>query len=320
MSSMPLGYLDAAGRRAATILPLTWATIVISILVSVIIAALLWAAVRRARSRGGAAETRLVAVERGGNGLRWIGYGVLISAIPLLITIVWTMVALASVSGPPGNTRLTLDVTPHQWWWEVQYDAPTPDQRVTTANEIHIPVGVPVLVRLHSNDVIHSFWVPKLTGKTDAIPGQVNLSWMQADQPGRYQGQCQEFCGFQHAHMAFEVVAQSPEKFEQWRTQQLQPAPAPKTDAQKRGAQLFEFRCGLCHRVRGTTAGAVIAPDLTHLMSRAMLAAGTLPNSPGNLAGWIQDPQGVKPGSLMPDQYLSSNQLNDVRAYLETLQ
>jgi cytochrome c oxidase subunit 2 len=320
MSSVPLGYLDAAGRRAAVVLPLTWATIVISVLVCVIIGALLWRGVLGARARGGASETRAVPVERGGNGVRWIGIGLLISAVPLLITLVWTMVALASASGPPGNTALTLDVTPHQWWWEVQYDAPTPDRQFTTANEIHIPVGVPVLVKLHGADVIHSFWVPKLTGKTDAIPGQVNQSWMQADKAGRYAGICQEFCGFQHAHMAFEVVAQPPDEFDRWRAQQLQPAAEPQSDAQKRGKQLVEYRCGLCHRVQGTTAGAVTAPDLTHLMSRSSIAAGTLPNKPGNLAGWIQDPQGVKPGALMPNQYLSSHQLNDVLAYLETLQ
>jgi cytochrome c oxidase subunit 2 len=190
----------------------------------------------------------------------------------------------------------------------------------TTANEIHIPVGVPVRVRLHGADVIHSFWVPKLTGKTDAIPGQVNQSWIQADKPGRYAGTCQEFCGFQHAHMAFEVVAQTPDEFARWRTHQLEPATQPQSDAQMRGMQLVEYRCGLCHRVRGTTAGAFSAPDLTHLMSRRSIAAGALPNNPGSLAGWIQDPQGVKPGALMPNQYLSSRQLNDVLAYLETLQ
>jgi cytochrome c oxidase subunit 2 len=320
MSSVPLGYLDAAGRRAATVLPLTWAVIIISVLVCIIIGALLWRAVLGARARGGAAETRAVPVERGGNGLRWIGIGLLISAVPLLITLVWTMVALASVSGPPANTALTLDVTPHQWWWEVQYEAASPDQRFTTANEIHIPVGVPVLVKLHGADVIHSFWVPKLTGKTDAIPGQVNQSWIQADKPGRYEGTCQEFCGFQHAHMALEVVAQPADEFARWRAHQLQPASEPQSDAQTRGLQLVEYRCGLCHRVRGTTAGAFSAPDLTHLMSRRTIAAGALPNNPGSLVGWIQDPQGVKPGALMPNQYLSSKQLNDVLAYLETLQ
>jgi cytochrome c oxidase subunit 2 len=320
VKTTPLGYLDAAGQRAATVLPLTWAVIVISIVVCVVIAILLWRAVRRSRASGGAAETRAVAVERGGNGLRWIGMGLAISAIPLLITLVWTMVALAAVSGPPGHTAFTVDVTARQWWWEVQYGAASPDQQFVTANEIHIPAGKPVLVRRHGGDVIHSFWVPKLTGKTDTIPGQVNFSWLQADRPGRYHGQCTEFCGFQHAHMALDVVADTPEDFAHWRAHQLQPASAPQSEAQRRGMQVVEYRCGLCHSVRGSTAGARAAPDLTHLMSRKTIAAGTLANNPGNLAGWIQDPQGIKPGSLMPNEYLSAAQLNDVLAYLETLQ
>jgi cytochrome c oxidase subunit 2 len=320
MKDVPLNYLEAAGRRAATILPLTWATIIISILVCVIIGALLWLAIARTGSRGGARETRSIAVQRGGNGLRWIGVGLVISALPLALILVWTMVALASTSGPPNRTALTLDVTPRQWWWDVNYTFDSPDQSFSTANEIHIPVGVPVLVRLHGVDVIHSFWVPKLTGKTDAIPGQVNTSWMQADVPGRYQGQCTEFCGFQHAHMAFEVVAQSAESFTEWRANQVSAARDPHTEPQIRGRSLVEYRCGLCHQVRGTSAGAVSAPDLTHLMSRQRIASGTLLNNPGNLAGWIQDPQGIKPGTLMPNQYLSSAQLSDLLAYLETLQ
>jgi cytochrome c oxidase subunit 2 len=202
----------------------------------------------------------------------------------------------------------------------VRYGGDQPSEVFETANEIHIPVGRPVLVRLHSADVIHSFWVPKLSGKTDVIPGQTNQSWMQADAPGRYLGQCSEFCGYQHAHMQFEVVAQTLEDFAVWRAAQLEPATAPSTPEAKRGLALVEFRCALCHQVRGTTAGAVSGPDLTHLMSRETLAGGTLANNPGNLVGWIQNPQDLKPGSLMPNQYLSSQQLSDVLAYVETLQ
>lgn len=319
MTNTPLGYLDAAGQRAHVVLPLTWFTLIVSTLVCIVIAVLLWLAVRRAHSVGGPEETRAVPVERGGNGLRWITVGLLLSAVPLLVTLVWTMVALAAVSGPPSHPGLVLDVTGHQWWWEVQYNAASPSETFTTANEIHIPVGVPVLVRLHGGDVIHSFWVPKLSGKTDAIPGQTNLSWMEADQPGRYRGQCSEYCGFQHAFMGFEVVADSKEDFEQWRAAELQPAPAPITEAQSRGMAIVQYRCGLCHRVRGTEAEAVSAPDLTHLMSRHTIAAGRLLNNPGNLIGWIQDPQGIKPGSLMPNQYLSAQQLADVQSYLVLL-
>ncbi len=315
----PLGYLDAAGQRAQIVLPLTWLTLSISILVCVVIACLLWAAVRRSRASGGAAQTRVVPIVHGGNGLKWIGVGVAISCVPLLITLVWTMVALASASGPPSHPALTLDVTAHQWWWEVRYSAAQPDQTFATANEIHIPVGKRVLVRLHGGDVIHSFWVPKLTGKTDTIPGQTNLSWMEADRPGRYSGQCTEYCGPQHAHMAFVVLAESPADFEHWRSHQLESASDPTTPQQTRGLALVEYRCGLCHQVRGTQAGAVAAPDLTHLMSRGTIAAGTLPNGPGTLAEWIEAPQQLKPGNLMPNQELSSEQLTDTLAYLETL-
>ena len=315
----PLGYLDAAGTRAQTILPLTWFTLVISVLVCLIVGILLWLGMRRARS-GGALETRGTAIERGGSGIKWISVGLLISAAPLLVTLIWTMVALAAVSGPPKHPGLTLDVTAHQWWWEVHYDSAQPSEVLTTANEIHIPVGVPVLVRLHGADVIHSFWVPKLSGKTDVIPGQTNLSWMQAEWPGRYRGQCAEFCGFQHAYMGFEVVAEPRADFERWRAAELKPAPPPVTAAQTRGQALVQYRCGLCHQVRGTDAHAVSAPDLTHLMSRRTIAAGRLLNNPGNLAGWIEDPQGIKPGNQMPNQYLSSQQLSDAQAYLELLE
>jgi len=315
----PLGYLDAAGQRAHIILPLTWLTIAISLLVCVVIAVLLWLGVRRARSSGGAAETRATAVTGGRSGVRWIGMGIAISGVPLLIALVWTMVALAEASGPPADPGLTLDITAHQWWWEVHYDAAQPDQTFTTANEIHIPVGQRVLVRLHGGDVIHSFWVPKLTGKTDTIPGQTNLSWMEADRPGRYRGQCTEYCGWQHAHMAFEVVAEPPAQFQRWRAQQLQPAPAPTTPEQTRGRSLVVYRCGACHRVGGTLAGALAGPDLTHVMSRSTIAAGTLPTGPGTLAEWIEAPQALKPGNLMPNQGLSAQQLTDALAYLETL-
>ena len=321
MSRSPLQYLThAAGARAEAILPLTWYTLIVSIVVCIVIAALLWVAVRRARSAPPAeGPSGLPPVEAGPSGVRWISVGIVISCVPLAATMVWTMLTLSAVAGPPANPALTLDVTARDWWWDVRYAAADPTRQFSTANEIHIPVGVPVLVRLHAADVIHSFWVPMLSGKTDVIPGQTNLSWLEASAPGRYLGQCSEFCGFQHAHMQFEVVAESQQDFEKWRAAQLEDAAAPQTAEQTRGAQLVVYRCGLCHRVRGTDAGAVFAPDLTHLMSRRTIAAGTLPNNPGTLAGWIENSQSVKPGNLMPDQYLSGRQLADTVAYLETL-
>ena len=315
MIGAPLSYLSSAGRRAATILPLTWFTLCVSIAVCLIIATLVWIAARRAR-RAAPAE---VAVEQRGDGVRWIAIGVILTSIPLAITLVWTIGALANVVGPPRRPDLVLDVTGHQWWWQVDYNGALPSDRFATANEIHIPVGAKVLVRLHGGDVIHSFWVPKLSGKTDAIPGQTNLSWLEADHPGVYRGQCTEYCGVEHARMGFEVIAESRDQFERWRAAQLQTAPPPVTAAQLRGSQLFEFRCSLCHAVRGTTAASHYGPDLTHIASRRMIAGAMLPNNPGTLSGWIENPQTIKPGALMPDQHLSGRQLADLRAYLETL-
>jgi cytochrome c oxidase subunit II len=319
MSGLPLNYLTAAGQRAQATLGLTWFTLIVSILVCVIITLLLWGAVRRARVSGGAAETRATALSDAVGGERWIGIGLVLSSVPLLVALVWTMVTLAAVAEPATPPGMVIDVTGHQWWWEVRYGAAEPDQIFTTANEIHIPVNTRVRVRLHGADVIHSFWVPQLTGKTDTIPGQTNVSWLEARNPGRYLGQCTEYCGWQHAHMRLEVVAESKADFERWRAQQLQPAPAPETAAQARGRDLVEYRCGLCHQVRGTDAGSGVGPDLTHLGSRRMIAAGSLANQPGNLAAWIEAAQAIKPGNLMPNQGLSAQQLQDVVAYLDSL-
>ena len=317
MIDAPLQYLTSAGQRADAVVPLMWFTIVVSVAVCLIIAVILWLAVVRSTETG--RESASVPVERGLSGLNWITIGLVLSAIPLLVSVFWTMAVLAQIAGPPAHPALILDVTGKQFWWEVTYNGASPSDRFTTANEIHIPVGVPVLVRLNGGDVIHSFWVPLLSGKTDAIPGQHNQMWMQAGAPGRFRGQCAEFCGMQHARMAFEVVAEPRDQFERWRTRQLQPAPQPVTVGQKRGLEVVEFRCGLCHAVRGTDARSGLGPDLTHLMSRRLIASGALPNTPGALAGWVQNPQGVKPGSQMPDQYLSGPQLQDVGAYLATL-
>jgi cytochrome c oxidase subunit 2 len=314
-----LDYLSSAGERAATIVPLTWFTLIVSIVVCWVIAVLLWSGVRRARRLGPDVEPRAIEVRRGGDGLGWIKWGLAVSAVPLLVSLVWTMAALGSVAGPPRRPGLTIDVTPRQWWWEVRYSGARPADTFLTANEIHIPTGTRVLVRLHGGDVIHSFWVPQLSGKTDAIPGQTNLSWIAADRPGRYYGQCTEFCGLEHAKMAFEVVADTPANFEAWRRAQLQTAPPPATAAAERGLRFFEYRCALCHAVRGTSAASYYGPDLTHLMSRRLIAGGTLPNNRGTLGGWVEAPQTVKPGALMPDQRLTGQQVNDVIAYLETL-
>jgi cytochrome c oxidase subunit II len=234
-----------------------------------------------------------------------------------LVTDFWTDRALAALST---SQPLKIKVTGHQWWWDVEYEATVPSQMVTTANELHIPVGRPVLLELTSHDVIHSFWVPNLHGKKDLIPGYVTTLWIQADQPGVFRGQCAEFCGHQHAHMALLVIAEPPEAFAAWREAQQHPAGAPSDALQQRGQEVFlSSACVLCHTIRGTPAGAKAAPDLTHLASRQMLAAGTLYNTPGHLAGWIVDAQQLKPGNKMPPNSLTGSDLQALLAYLTSL-
>jgi cytochrome c oxidase subunit II len=215
---------------------------------------------------------------------------------------------------------LTLKIIGHQWWWEVRYEDAQPSRILTTANEIHIPAGEPVRIILTSTDVIHSFWVPSLAGKIDLIPGHQNVIELKADKPGIYRGQCAEFCGQQHANMSTLVIADPPPVFEAWLNDQLRAAAAPASAEAKAGAEVFLNRpCVMCHRIGGTAAGGTVAPDLTHIASRHTLAAGTLTMSRGNLAAWIADPQGIKPGVHMPVVDLDGNELNAIVAYLEEL-
>ena len=254
-----------------------------------------------------------------GNGLRWIYIGVGISSAALFAALIWTLVTLAAINGPPGPPKVQLRITGYQWWWKVEYLSNDPSRTLITANEIHIPVGEPVRIELLAGDVIHSFWIPKLAGKTDTIPGQRNVMWLEADKPGRYRGQCTEYCGHQHAHMAMFVIAESRSAFEHWWNDQLKPAPAPVSEKTRSGEKLFEYRCGVCHMVRGTQSGGAVAPDLTHLISRHTIAAGTLPTTIAALSGWIANPQAIKPGNHMPVLYLSGPELDNLRSFLVTL-
>jgi cytochrome c oxidase subunit 2 len=235
----------------------------------------------------------------------------------LLIASIGTDRALASLAL---TNALSIEVTAHQWWWEIRYDDPQPSRVFVTANELHIPVGRPVFVRLKSDDVIHSFWVPNLHGKKDLIPGRDATIKFRADRVGTFRGQCAEFCGYQHANMAFLVIAQSPQDYEGWVQTQLATAREPADDTQRRGQEVFlGTTCVMCHTIQGTQAQGKTAPDLTHLASRQTLAAGTLPNSRGHLAGWILDPQSIKPGVNMPANPLPAEDLHPLLAYLESL-
>lgn len=218
------------------------------------------------------------------------------------------------------NPQLTINVTANQWWWDVEYTDHQASNQFRTANEIHLPVGVPAEITLQSNDVIHSFWIPNLAGKQDLIPGRVTDIQILPQKTGTFRGQCAEFCGVQHANMALDVTVESKADFERWMAAQKRPAFAPMTKLQFAGYRYVTTReCSACHNIGGTPASGQVAPDLTHFASRRSIAAGTLPMSTGNLYGWVADPQSQKPGNKMPTIGLSPDELHAVVAYLGTL-
>ena len=306
MSDTPLLYLHSAGAAAAPVTTLAWGLGVIALAVIVIIGVLLALAIYRQRPPEARGENGHYPVRRVGSGLAWIYVGLAVSVPVLAACTVWTLAVLSRVIAPPSPPSVTIQVTGHRWWWEVRYLDANPARVFTTANEIHLPAGVPVRVMLSSGDVIHSFWVPKLAGKMDVIPGLTNVTWLEADVPGEYRGQCGEFCGAQHANMALSVVAETPDDFQRWWDRQLGAqgtVPIATPDAAGGGGgggEIFLARCSACHTVRGTTAGGIVGPDLSHFAARSTIAAGTLPNDTSHLAAWIRDPHAFKPGTLMP--------------------
>ena len=322
LAASPLSYLQGYGKRAYPIAALTWGMLITAVLVVVIVTIFLLLGVFRRRVGPQPTLPGTVRVERPVGGAAWIYIGVGLTTVVLLAFTSWTVVTLAAVSRPaPGNSPFTVEITGHQWWWEVNYlGRDGPSRNFTTANEIHIPTGQPIEVKLKTADVIHSFWVPALTGKTDLIPGQTNDSWMEADHPGIYRGQCTEYCGQQHAHMAFAVIADPPDQFKAWWNHQLETASATDPKPIADGENAFIAKCGICHSVRGTRAGGIVGPDLSHLMQRRTIAANTIPNTPGYLSAWIADPQHIKPGNFMPRLDISAADLTRIRGYLATLQ
>src|SRR4051794_13246079 len=248
-----------------------------------------------------------------------IGWGAAVGSGLVLLAIA-SFVADRSLASAAANEKLSITVTANQWWWDVEYNAGDNSKMVRTANEIHLPVGVPVRIYLKSNDVIHSFWVPSLAGKQDLIPGRDADITVVPRKVGIYRGQCAEFCGAQHAKMALVVDVDSYSDFIKWWQRQLQPAPAPTTPLAKAGYAFVTSRnCSVCHAIAGTPANGTVGPDLTHFASRRAIAAGAMPMSEGNLYGWVEDPQSIKPGSKMPTIGLEPNELHAVVAYLETL-
>jgi cytochrome c oxidase subunit II len=251
--------------------------------------------------------------ERGATGLV-VGLGIALPIVLLSILFVWSdFFVLRSTAAPSkGSTALTISITGREWWWDVRYAGTTVD----TANEIHIPVKTRVNVVATTADVIHSFWIPELNRKIDMIPGQANRLLLEADRAGTYRGQCSEFCGLQHAHMAVKVIAEPMPQFRRWLAANAEPA----AHAAGRGEAVFlASACADCHQIRGTAAHGLVGPDLTHVASRTTLAALTIPNTPERLAAWIRDPQHIKPGNRMPDLHLRESDWRALDGYLGSL-
>ena len=304
-------FLDPTGPNARQTLVLFEWTLVVSAIACIAVGAALvhaWLMPRRLSDRAA----------------RWmvVGGGVALPAmaLPLLL------VASLRIPWPFAEERegaFTVDVVAWQFWWEFRYPSPEPGgPPVVTANELHLPVGVPVRFRLVTQDVIHSFWVPTLGGKVDMIPGRTNYALLRADSPGAYRGACFEFCGLQHANMAFPVFAVPQPEWEDWLRREAAPALPPSGAEALRGQQVFTTAgCGSCHAVRGHGAAGAVAPDLTHLASRTTLGAGMLPNTRASLTGWIAAVQQVKPGAAMPNfNHLTGPDLHALSTYLEGLQ
>lgn len=242
-----------------------------------------------------------------------IAGGLIFPSVVLFVLLVYALVLTARISF--GEEKLLIQMTGHMWWWDVHY----PSHNVSVANEIYVPVGKPVRIELRSRDVIHSLWVPSLAGKVDLVPGMTNSYYFEASQPGVFRGQCAEYCGLQHARMGLYVVALSEEDFATWIKERQHSAPLDSPE-KKSGFVAFKNKgCATCHTIRGTEAIGQAGPDLTHMGSRLSLGAGLLPNTFGNLAGWISNPQALKPGNKMPRTYLDARDLHLISHYLMSL-
>jgi len=306
--------LNPAGPQASVIAAITWTFFAIGLVVyALVIGVCAWAIFRRRRTADNAPETD--------NRLTWVVAAAVLATVATVIVLSGiSVVAGRGLTAPSGDNAVTIDVIGHQWWWEFQYRGAMASELVNSPNEMHIPVGIPVVITAISRDVIHSFWTPNLQGKRDLIPGFETQMRLQADAPGIYRGQCAEFCGHQHAHMAFQVIAEPADAFQSWLQQQRRAAPAPSTADAQRGHDVFmNGTCATCHTIRGTSAGSRIGPELTHLASRKRIAAGTLEQTRDHLARWIVDSQSIKPGNRMPPNPLSPDDLQALLTYLETL-
>jgi cytochrome c oxidase subunit 2 len=319
--------LDPAGPQANHIARIWWLMFfILSAIFLIVMTTLAIATWRRRASANSKAEAQ--SVLKPDVGSEWRISTLVASATVITVFILFILLISSFLTGrslhslaASNSQPLTIDITGQQWWWQIKYENDVASRMVTTANEIHIPVGRVVQFKLKSNDVIHSFWVPNLNGKTDLVPGHTAATWIRADRPGIYRGQCAEFCGHQHAHMAFTVVAEPEEQFKVWYEAQLLAAVPPSNTQLARGLHVFmTSTCVMCHRIQGTDAGGAVGPDLTHIGSRQTIAAGTLPNTRDNLTKWILDSQAIKPGNRMPPNSLNSDDLGALLDYLQSLQ
>jgi cytochrome c oxidase subunit 2 len=308
---------DPHSPSGTAIARLFWLVLGISAIVFIVVEVALIAFAVRYRQRGEAGEPRQIFGNRRME-LLWTG----IPAVTLAIVFVIMVATMRGVSAGPANdpNALTIEVIGHQWWWEYRY----PGQQFVTANELHLPAGQTVHLRLGSADVIHDFWVPQLGRKMDLIPGQTNDLWVQVDAPGVYAGSCAEYCGAQHAGMRLRVVADTPTDFAAWVAgqQRGEPSASGDTAAIARGRELFfqgAGNCASCHAIAGTTAKGNVGPDLSHVGGRATLAAGVITNTPDTMQRWLLNPQAIKPGNRMPNLRLSEGDAHDLAAYLESL-
>ena len=310
--------LHPFGPRAAGVERLWWFAFILAAVVYVLTVGTLFWAMARARRREREGEV----LPADSHQRMKVGVAsALAASVVILLAFLGVDLVLVRTRDPvPKQHPITIEVTGHQWWWQVNYADTSAHGRFETANEIHIPVGEPVLFLLSSQDVIHSFWVPNLAGKKDLIPGYTQSFWFQADTAGIYRGQCAEFCGEQHAKMALNIVAQPLSDYRAWVAGQQGPGATPADSITKRGQEVFlTSPCVMCHAIGGTSAGSHNGPDLTHLASRLTIAAGTLPNTRGNLAGWIIDSQRIKPGNKMPPNMLEPKDLDALLTYLQSL-
>jgi len=299
--------LAPGGPLSSQIAQLFWIFVGVAAVVYLVVIGFLVAALRRRNEANARNAVRAVSVAVGITSVILLGLG--------LSDFFAQRVIAASPKDP-----LRVRVTAHQWWWEIEYSDGQPSRRVRTANELRIPTQRPVELELTADDVIHSFWVPSLQGKKDLLPGYTTRLDLVASRPGVYEGQCAEFCGFQHAHMSIDVIALEPEEYSRWYDAQLASAPEPSDPVALHGREVFMgSTCVMCHNIQGTDASGSVGPDLTHVAGRRRLAAGTLPNTLVNLAGWIRDPQAVKPGTRMPATQLSGEDLAALTTYLSEL-